>query len=60
VFGDPTSSANGAHVPIFMYPLTQAYFVTYFTVLVVLDRGISSTLGLGRAGRAVLVLLLAS
>ncbi len=59
VFESDVVGKSGAHVPIFMYPLTQAYFVTYFTVLVVLDRGISSTLGLGRAGRAVLVLLLA-
>jgi cycloeucalenol cycloisomerase len=59
VFESGVVGRSGAHVPIFMYPLTQAYFVTYFTVLVVLDRGISSALGLGRVGRAALVLLLA-
>lgn len=59
VFEAAVVGKSGAHVPIFMYPLTQAYFVTYFTVLVVLDRGIAAKLGLGRVGRAVLVLVLA-
>lgn len=59
VFEAAVVGKSGAHVPIFMYPLTQAYFVTYFTVLVVLDRGISARLGLRRGGRVVLVLLLA-
>jgi cycloeucalenol cycloisomerase len=59
VFEAAVVGKSGAHVPVFMYPLTQAYFVTYFTVLVILDRGISAKLGLGRVGRAVLVLLLA-
>lgn len=50
---------SGRRVPVFMYPLTQAYFVTYFTVLVVLYRKIRERFALGWAGRAVVVMLLA-
>lgn len=55
VFEAAVVGKSGAHVPIFMYPLTQAYFVTYFSVLVVLDRGLSNKLRLGAFGRVVLV-----
>lgn len=49
---------SGRRVPVFMYPLTQAYFVTYFTVMVVAYRKIRSAVTLGWAGRVVVVLLL--
>lgn len=55
VFDAEIVGRSGAHVPVFMYPLTQAYFMTYFTVLVVLDRGLGRLLRLGRVGRAGLV-----
>ncbi len=58
VFEAEVVGKSGAHVPLFMYPLTQAYFVTYFTVLVVLDRGLSKKLGLGAPGRAALTFVL--
>jgi cycloeucalenol cycloisomerase len=54
---------SGMHVPVFMYPLTQAYFMTYFTALVAAHRGLSRRLGLtgqtttlARLGSAALVL----
>jgi cycloeucalenol cycloisomerase len=46
-------------VPVFMYPLTQAYFVTYFAVGVVVLRGLRRRFGLGRVGSAVVVAVLA-
>jgi len=49
---------SGGEVPAFMYPLTQAYFVTYFNALVVAERGLRRLFGLGRAGRVVLVAVL--
>ncbi|KAH8651125.1 hypothetical protein BX600DRAFT_441566 [Xylariales sp. PMI_506] len=50
---------SGQRVPVFMYPLTHAYFMTYFAALLVADRAIASRLRLGPAGRVVLVLILA-
>lgn len=49
---------SGGVVPAFLYPLTQAYFVTYFTVLVVAYRKIVAAFGLGVVGRAAAVLAL--
>jgi len=49
---------SGEHVPIFMYPLTQAYFVTYYTALVVAHRGLTKKLGGGVVASVALVLLL--
>lgn len=46
---------SGMHVPVFMYPLTQAYFMTYYTALVVAHRGLCRRLGLGAASGALLV-----
>ncbi len=46
-------------VPVFMYPLTQAYFVTYFTVLVVAYRKLCAVFSLGLVGRIIAVLGLA-
>ncbi len=49
---------SGQRVPVFMYPLTQAYFVSYFTALVVVYRGVTRRFRLGWLGRAGLVLAL--
>jgi cycloeucalenol cycloisomerase len=49
---------SGGAVPLFMYPLTQAYFVTYYTGLVLLDRELATRLSLGKWGRVVLVVAL--
>jgi cycloeucalenol cycloisomerase len=46
-------------VPVFMYPLTQAYFVTYFVGMTVVLRRLETGLRLGRVGRIVAVLVLA-
>ncbi len=57
---------SGQRVPVFMYPLTHAYFMTYFAILMVADRTAVARLGLGRddalprrLGRAAVVLALA-
>ncbi|HTJ83659.1 MAG TPA: hypothetical protein VL400_18195 [Polyangiaceae bacterium] len=49
---------SAQHVPVFMYPLTQAYFVTYFSTLVVLHRGLVHKLGGGVLASIALVFLL--
>ncbi|KAH7347456.1 cycloeucalenol cycloisomerase [Plectosphaerella cucumerina] len=54
-------SASGQTVPLFMYPLTHAYFMTYFTVLLVAERVLTDVLlGVGAdnmgVGRACIVL----
>lgn len=46
-------------VPIFMYPLTQAYFVTYYVAAPIALRKLTSTLALGRLGRIVAIVGLA-
>lgn len=46
-------------VPIFMYPLTQAYFVTYFVGASVLLRRLERAWGLGWPGRALVVVAVA-
>src|SRR5690606_23553150 len=46
-------------VPVFMYPLTQAYFVTYYTALVVALRWVRRRLHLGGFGTMMAVLVLA-
>lgn len=48
---------QGGVVPLFMYPLTQAYFVTYYTGLVLLERELAARLSL-RRGRWGLVVAL--
>lgn len=50
---------SGQHVPLFMYPLTQAYFVTYFTVLTVSERALRARLKPGPVGRVLIVIGLA-
>lgn len=46
-------------VPVFMYPLTQAYFVTYFAAAPIVLRRLEGSLPLGWVGRALVVLGLA-
>ncbi len=53
----PVVGRHGGSVPLFMYPLTQAYFVSYFVLLTVGFRRVGSRLGL--LGRALAVLGLA-
>jgi cycloeucalenol cycloisomerase len=50
---------SGQTVPVFMYPLTQAYFLTYFVVLQVVYRRIVTGLSPGPLGRALVVAVLA-
>jgi len=45
-------------VPVFMYPLTQAYFVTYFVAAPIVLRRLDRAFGLGWPGRALAVLVL--
>lgn len=45
-------------VPVFMYPLTQAYFVTYFVAAPIALRRLGGALGRGWLGRALVVLVL--
>ncbi|KAI8648711.1 Cycloeucalenol cycloisomerase [Fusarium keratoplasticum] len=42
-------------VPVFMYPLTHAYFMTYFTSMMAVERKIVRRLQLGWIGRQALV-----
>jgi cycloeucalenol cycloisomerase len=46
-------------VPLFMYPLTQAYFVTYFVAAPIALRRLEGVLGRGWVGQALAVLVLA-
>jgi cycloeucalenol cycloisomerase len=46
-------------VPVFMYPLTQAYFLTYFVSMTVVLRKIDRCLELSWIGRALVILVLA-
>jgi cycloeucalenol cycloisomerase len=55
----PIVGRSGAPVPLFLYPLTQAYFVTYFTGLGVAWRTIRVKLRLGRLGALVSLVILA-
>ena len=56
-FESPVVGRAGGTVPLFMYPLTQAYFVSYFVLLTVAYRRFRTRFGpIGRAG---VVLLLA-
>lgn len=50
---------TGSAVPVFMYPLTHAYFATYFAFLMVADRWLVARLQPGPLGRALVVLGLA-
>lgn len=46
-------------VPLFLYPLTQAYFVTYHVVMTVILRWLSTRFSLGRVARALVIAALA-
>ena len=52
---------RGRDIPVFMYPLTQAYFVTYHIAMLVVLRRVHRALGdlSGRPGRRILLLLVA-
>lgn len=50
---------TGSSVPVFMYPLTQAYFATYFAFLMVADRWLRARLRPGPIVGALIVLVLA-
>ena len=43
---------------MFLYPLTHAYFMTYYTVLMVAESTIVQALQPGRLGRAIVVVVL--
>jgi len=55
-FESPVLGRRGGTVPLFMYPLTQAYFVSYYVALTVVYRRLRPQ---GAPARALLVLLLA-
>jgi cycloeucalenol cycloisomerase len=46
-------------VPFFLYPLTQAYFMTYHVVMVVVLRALTTRFSLGRIARALVIFVLA-
>jgi cycloeucalenol cycloisomerase len=56
--GSDVVGRSGGRVPIFMYPLTHAYFMTYFTLLLVMERMIINRLRSGFLGRVMTVLAL--
>ena len=55
----PVVGKTGADVPLFMYPLTQAYFVTYFAALSVAWRTLRTKLQLRTLGTVVALVVLA-
>lgn len=54
----PVVGKTGNDVPLFMYPLTQAYFMTYFAALSVAWRTLRTKLHLGAVGSIVAVFVL--
>jgi cycloeucalenol cycloisomerase len=46
-------------VPLFLYPLTQAYFVTYHVAMTVILRWLATRFALGRASKAIIIAVLA-
>ncbi len=50
--------SNG-EVPLFLYPLTQAYFMTYHVGMAVILRWLSTRFELGRVAKALLIAVLA-
>lgn len=46
-------------VPLFLYPLTQAYFMTYHVVMTVILRWLSTRFSLGRVAKALVIAVLA-
>ncbi len=55
----PVVGKTGAAVPLFMYPLTQAYFVTYFVALSVAWRTVRAKLQLRTLGTVLSLVVLA-
>lgn len=58
-FNSDVVGRSGQRVPLFMYPLTHAYFMSYYVALMVVDRFIVDRLGLGSVGGPFVVTLLA-
>jgi len=50
---------SDGRVPMFLYPLTQAYFMTYHVAMTVILRYLSTRFGLGRVSRALIIAVLA-
>ncbi|KAJ4268818.1 hypothetical protein NW762_002888 [Fusarium torreyae] len=50
-FNSDVVGRTGGEVPVFMYPLTHANFMTYYTILLVAERAIVQRLQPGRIGR---------
>ncbi|KAG8665545.1 hypothetical protein FPOAC2_10619 [Fusarium poae] len=57
-FSSGVVGRTGGQVPVFLYPLTHAYFMTYYTVLMVLKKEIVQRLRPGRFGRVVVIVAL--
>lgn len=51
--------SGDGEVPLFLYPLTQAYFMTYHVVMVVLLRWASARFTLGKIARGLVIFVLA-
>ena len=54
----PVLGRSGGTVPMFMYPLTQAYFVSYFVGLTLVYRYLTTRFALRGLGRVIAVLVL--
>jgi cycloeucalenol cycloisomerase len=50
---------SGRSVPLFLYPMTMAYFMTYHIGAGVLYRKLATTLALGKLGRVAVIVVLA-
>jgi cycloeucalenol cycloisomerase len=57
-FSSDVTGHSRQQVPVFMYPLTHAYFMSYFTALMTAERYIVRRWGLQFAARMVVVVLL--
>ncbi|KAF5569157.1 cycloeucalenol cycloisomerase [Fusarium phyllophilum] len=57
-FSSAVAGRAGGEVPLFLYPLTHAYFMSYFTFLLVAERKIVRRLQPGRVGHVFVVLAL--
>ena len=51
--------SDSGEVPFFLYGLTQAYFMTYHVVMVVILRWLSTRFSLGKLARALVIFVLA-
>ncbi|KAF4948497.1 hypothetical protein FSARC_13734 [Fusarium sarcochroum] len=57
-FSSDVVGRTGGQVPVFMYPLTHACFMTYYTILLVAERVIIERLQPGRIGRLIVLVVL--